>query len=134
MEKIIEQQVRVTANPGLKPQESFESKKLRDAIETLEKHPIPAWIFLSRYSTTQQKDGISIHGVIKSADTESSTVVVSVIMNEYAQSNYHIHTTLENLNKIVKNYWNELISVQIRPQINKNNQFEYELMAIETTK
>lgn len=107
------------------------TEKLEEANETLKKHPIPAWIFLSRYSATQQEKGISISGVLKSADVESSTLVVTVIVNEYAQSNYHIRTTPEMLNKIVKTYWNEAINLQIRPQINKDNQFEYELMGIE---
>lgn len=110
------------------------TEKLKRANETLEKHPIPAWVFLSRYSKTQQEEGISISGVLKRADVESSTLVVTVIINEYAQSNYHIRTTPEILNKIVKTYWNESINVQIRPRINENDQFEYELMTIEVVK
>jgi hypothetical protein len=41
-----------------------------------------------------------------------------------------IRTTPETLDKIVKTYWNQPISVQIRPQINAENQFEYELMEV----
>jgi hypothetical protein len=138
MEGILElekqQPVRVVANPGIKPMGKVESEKLRKANETLEKYPIPAWIFLSRYSKAQQQEGISISGVLKSADVESSTLVVTVIINEYAQSNYHIRTTPELLNKVVKTYWNEAINVRIRPQINKDNEFEYELVAIEVVK
>jgi hypothetical protein len=106
------------------------TEKLQTVKDKLEKHPIPAWIFLSRYSTIQQEEGICVRGVLQRADTASNTLVVAVIVNEYAQSNYHIRTIPETLTQIVKNYWNETINVQIRPQINKDNQFEYELMTV----
>ncbi len=105
-------------------------EKLQTVRDRLEKHPIPAWIFLSNYSKTQQQDGFCITGVLKYADRDKNTLLLLVIGDEDAQSNYHIRTTPETLNNIIKNYLNKEINVQIRPQINEANQFEYELMAI----
>jgi hypothetical protein len=57
-------------------------------------------------------------------------LIVLVTVNSYAQSNYHIHTTSDNLDKLVKAYWDKAINVRIRPQINVDNLFEYELIEV----
>ena len=105
-------------------------EKLKEAREWFDKHPIPAWIFLHKYSEMQREEGICINGIVKSIDVNANTFSVTVLVNDYAESNYRIRTTPETLNKIVKTYWTEPISVQIRPQINAENQFEYELMEV----
>ena len=136
MEDVLElkemQRAEVSVNPKLEKYEKRAglSKKAREASEFLEKHPIPAWILLRRYSTTQQQKGICIRGILKNADVATSTLVVTVTVNDYTPSNYHIRTAPETLNNIVKAYWGEPINVLIRPQINANNQFEYELIEV----
>jgi hypothetical protein len=105
-------------------------KKLKESREWFDAHPIPAWVFLHKYSKIQQEEGICINGILARGNVEANTFSVAVTVNKYAQSNYHIRTTPETLNRIVKTHWNEPISVQIRPQINAENQFEYELIEV----
>jgi hypothetical protein len=105
-------------------------EKLKEAKEWFDKHPVPAWIFLHKYSEIQQKEGICVDGTFKSTDMEAGTFLLNVTLNDNAESNYKIRTTPEILNKIVKNYLNKPISVQIRPQINADNKFEYELIEV----
>ena len=104
-------------------------EKLSEANEMLEKYPPPANFLLNRYNKKEQQDGIEVRGLLSSANADKSTFMVLKMKGVY-EINYHIRTTPEALNKIVKTYWNELISVQIRPQINAENQFEYELMEV----
>jgi hypothetical protein len=122
----------IVANTGFKPKGmgKVASSKLTEANEFLDKHPIPAWIFMSRYSQIQQEEGICIEGILKFADAEASTVTVVVTVNEYAKTNYPIHTTTNTANQLIKTYLGKTINVRIRPQINSDNQFQYELMAI----
>ena len=137
MEDVLElkemQRAEVSVNPKLEKYEKRVglSKKAKEASEFLEKHPIPAWILLRRYSTTQQEKGICIRGILKNADVETSILVVTVAVNDYASTNYNIRTVPETWNNIVKAYWGESINVLIRPQINADNQLEYELIEVE---
>jgi hypothetical protein len=105
-------------------------EKLKEAKEWFDKHPVPAWVFLHKYSKTQQIEGICVDGVFKSVDVNTSTFGIVVPVNDYAESNYRIKTTPKILVKLVEAYLNKPISVQIRPQINAENQFEYELMKV----
>jgi hypothetical protein len=122
----------IVANTGLQPKGmgKVASSKLKEANEFLDKHPIPAWIFMSRYSLKQQEEGICIEGILQFADAQANTVTVVVTVNEYAKTNYPIHTTINTLNQLVKTYLGKTINVRIRPQISTDNQFQYELMAI----
>jgi hypothetical protein len=104
-------------------------KKLKEANEMLEKYPPPADFLLERYNKTEQQDGISVQGRLINANADKGTFMV-LKMNGVYEINYKIRTTPEILNKIVKNYLNKPISVQIRPQITEKNQFEYELMKV----
>ncbi len=103
--------------------------KLKEANETLEKYPLPADLLLDRYSEIQQQEGISISGVIKRANAHNNTFLVMEMHGPY-EVHFNIRTMSETLNKLVKTYWGETINVRIRPQINEENQFEYELMAV----
>lgn len=136
MEDVLElekpQRAIVVANTGSKHKVmgKVEARKLKEANEFLEKHPIPAWIFMSRYSQIQQEEGICISGVLKYADAEASILIVIVTVNNDAQSNYHIRTTFDILDRLIKTYWGKTINVRIRPQINADNLFEYELIEV----
>jgi hypothetical protein len=105
-------------------------EKLQAAQERFAKYPVPAWIFLHKYSKKQQEEGICVCGILEQVDVEANTLLVTVTKNDAAPSEYAIRTTPEALANIVKIYLDETISLRIRPQINADNQFEYELMAI----
>jgi hypothetical protein len=135
MEDILELKEKKRAMAVLNPHvEKYEhitelSKKAKEARETLERCPPPAKLLLKRYSKTEQEEGISISGVLKRANEDTYTFMV-VKMEGVYDIHYHIRTTPDTLNQLVKNYWGETINVRIRPQINSDNQFEYELMAV----
>lgn len=104
-------------------------EKLKRANEMLEKYPPPAEWCMQSYSKMEQENGVEVSGVLKRADADVSIFLLKEKSGLY-EIHYPIRTTPEILNNIVKTYWNETINVQIRPQINKDNQFEYELMAV----
>lgn len=102
-------------------------KKLKEANEMLEKYPPPADWLLSRYSKTQQEEGIYVSGTLKCVNIEANTFLV-VEMHGLYEVHFNILTTVETMNQL---HINMAINVRIRPQINKDNQFEYELMEVE---
>jgi hypothetical protein len=104
-------------------------KKLQRANEILEKYPPPAEWCMKSYSKMEQESGVEVRGVLKRADADASTFLV-IEMSGLYEIHYHIRAAPDTLDKIVKAYWGKTINVQIRPQINKDNQFEYELMAV----
>jgi hypothetical protein len=106
-------------------------KKLKEANEMLEKYPPPADLLLGRYNKNEQQDGLSVRGILIHANADKGTFMV-LKMNGVYEINYNIRTTPEILNKLVKVFLNKPISVQIRPQINAENQFEYELMEVKS--
>lgn len=124
------QDTSVLINPALgKYENRMPSKKLQEANETLEKYPPPAKFLLKGYSEIEKQQGINITGVVKRANAAINTFMI-LIMDGCYEIHYHIRTTPEILDNIIKNYWDKEINVQIRPQINKHNQFEYELMEV----
>jgi hypothetical protein len=117
-------------NPELnKYEKRTPSKKLQEANETLERYPPPAKSLLKKYSEIEKQQGIHIAGIVKRINAETDTFTI-LIMDGHYEIHYHIRTSPETLNNIIKTYWDKEINVQIRPQINESNQFEYELMQI----
>ncbi len=99
-------------------------EKLKRANAMLDKYPLPP-----SYSPAEQESGIEVKGILRRADSDTNTFFV-VKMEGFYEIYFNIFTEPQTLNTIVKNYWGETINVQIRPQINKDNQFEYELIAV----
>ena len=136
MEEVIElkkyKQPIMVVNPDLDKYEDVVlfPKKLQDAIETLARCPIPADILLQRFSKTKQEQGFEINGILESADTAAHTFLVIVTVNKYHQINYNIRTAPETLNQLVKAFLDKPIKIHIRPQINADNLFEYELIEV----
>ena len=118
----------MTLNPELSKYEDVVlfPKKVEEAKETLTKNPIPAHIYLARYSKQKQEQGFEISGLLKRADADSNTFMV--VANNRSQTHYTIRTVPETLNRLVKAFWEEPITVHIKPQINADNLFEYELI------
>lgn len=104
-------------------------KKLKQANEVLEKSPLPAEMLLKRYSKLQQEEGIKVSGILKRANALANTFLVIEMRGSY-EVHFNIHTSSEILNQLVKKHWGETINVHVRPQINKENQFEYEFIEI----
>lgn len=103
-------------------------EKLKEARETLSKHPIPAEIYLLRFSKEEQEQGFWINGVVRKADADNNTFTV-ISTAQFTQTQYIIHTQLKILNSIVKNYWGKPLKAHILPKINKDEKFEYELLS-----
>ncbi len=106
------------------------TKKLKEANEMLEKYPPPADLLLSRYSKTQQEEGIYVSGTLKCTNSEANTFLV-VEMHGLYEVHFNILTTEDILKQLLKTYTNKAINARIRPQINTDNQFEYELIELE---
>lgn len=104
-------------------------EKLKEAEEMLEKYPPPASFLLSRYNKKELQDGITIQGLLNGYNTDNNSFRVLKRKGVY-ETKYQIHTTPDTLIQIIKVYWNKPISVQILPQINIENQFEYKLMEV----
>jgi hypothetical protein len=118
-------------NPDLNKYENVNmfSEKLKAANEILEKYPIPANIYLDSFSKIEQEVGFEVKGILKRADASKNSFLV-IEMDGSCEINYNIQTESKTLNKIVKAFWGEQIRVHIRPKINENNLFEYELIEI----
>jgi hypothetical protein len=67
--------------------------------------------------------------MLKRADGDKSTFLVIEMDGPY-EVHYDIRTQPEALNNLVRAFWDEPIKVHIRPQINADNLFEYELIEV----
>jgi hypothetical protein len=78
-------------------------------------HPQPFWI----------------SGVLKRADADKSTIkLASKATDTIPQTDYTINVMSETLNKLVKNYWGDIINVYIKPKTKKGKQHLYELIEV----
>lgn len=103
-------------------------EKLQEAKETIAKYGLPeAW--RNKPLETKEQSAFWMNGILKQADANANIFLV-IVMDNDNQINYKIHTVPEMLNKLVKSFWNEPIKVHIRPQINDENVFEYELIEV----
>lgn len=104
-------------------------EKLKQANEALEKSPLPAEMLLKRYSKLQQEEGFIVSGIVKRANALVNTFLV-IEMRGSNEVHFNVHTAPEILNQLVKKHWGETINVHVRPQINKENRFEYEFIGL----
>ncbi len=104
-------------------------EKLKEIKEVLTKNPIPAEIYLNRFSKTEQEHGFWVNGIVKQADGGKNTFLI-VSNTKNTQTQYIIQTISKTLNLIVKNHWGKSIKAHIQPTINKENRFEYVLINI----
>jgi hypothetical protein len=83
-------------------------------------------------SNTEQEQPFWISGVLKRADAEKNTIKLATNGTEpKSQPHYYtINVVSETLNKLVKNYWGDIINVYIKPKSTKGKQHRYELIEV----
>ena len=104
-------------------------EKLKEVRETLAKNPIPADIYLQRFSKSEQEHGFWITGIVKQADADKN-IFIMVATSNNTEMKYKVQTISKTLNSIVKNHWCKSLKVLIQPTINNENLFEYALINI----
>jgi hypothetical protein len=80
----------------------------------------------------EQEQPFWISGVLKRADAEKNTIKLATNGTEpKSQPHYYtINVVSETLNKLVKNYWGDIINVYIKPKSTKGKQHRYELIEV----
>jgi hypothetical protein len=72
-----------------------------------------------------------ISGVLKRVDADKNTIkLASKATDTIPQTLYTINVASETLNKLVKNYWGDIVKVYIKPKSKKGKQYPYELLEI----
>jgi hypothetical protein len=72
-----------------------------------------------------------ISGVLKRVDADKNTIkFASKATDTIPQTLYTINVASETLNKLVKNYWGDIVKVYIKPKHKKGKQYPYELLEI----
>jgi hypothetical protein len=119
----------IVINPELNKYESIVTfpEKLKEANETLAKYGLPeGW---EKKPDIKVQPAFWMSGILKEADANSNIFLI-IATDNGVQTHYPIKTTSKILDQLVKAFWNEPIKVHIRPQINANNLFEYELIEV----
>jgi hypothetical protein len=136
MEEVIElrkyKRPNIVVNPELNKhsKDVIDPEKLERVRERLEKHPLPAWFSMSRYSKIQQEHGFEVTGNLKRADATKNTFSLIEMEDEIDEMHYTIRTEPDILNNLVKASWDAPIKVHIRPQITADNLFLFELIEV----
>ena len=82
-------------------------------------------------SHTEQEQPFWISGVLRRVDADKNTIKLATKATDtIPQTDYTIKVVSETLNKLVKNYWGDMIKVYIKPKIKKGKSFEYELIEV----
>jgi DNA phosphorothioation-dependent restriction protein DptG len=72
-----------------------------------------------------------ISGILKRVDADKNTVkLASKATDTIPQTLYTINVASETLNKLVKNYWGDIVKVYIKPKNKKGKPSPYELLEI----
>jgi hypothetical protein len=73
-----------------------------------------------------------ISGVLRRVDADKNTIkLASNGIEPKSQPHYYtINVVSETLNKLVKNYWGDIINVYIKPKTTKGKQNQYELIEV----
>ncbi len=81
---------------------------------------------------TEKEEPFWISGVLKRVDADKNTIKLASNGTEKPSKThyYTINVVSETLNKLVKNYWGDIINVHIKPKSKKGKQFEYELIEV----
>ena len=85
-----------------------------------------------RLSNTEQEQPFWISGVLRRVDADKNTIKLASNGTEpKSQTHYYtINVVSETLNKLVKNYWGDIINVYIKPKTKKGKQNQYELIEV----
>ena len=130
IEEVLERETyKIIINNNIDSSKVMFPEKLKAAKEMLGKYPPSAELRMRSYSKFEQEYGFEICGAFKNVDIETNTFFVEKMSGPY-EIHFKIRTVSDTLNHLVKIYSGKTIKVQIRPRINAENQFEYELMSI----
>jgi hypothetical protein len=121
---------KITINNAIDDGKEICPEKLEEIRVHFEKHPLPAWFSMSRYSKIQQEHGFEVTGTLKRADTDTNTFFIIELEHDINEMHYTISAKSEILNNLVKAFWDAPIKVHIRPQITADNLFLFELMEV----
>lgn len=79
-----------------------------------------------------QEQPFWISGVLRRVDADKNTIkLASNGTKPKSQPHYYtINVVSETLNKLVKNYWGDIINVYIKPKSKKGKQHQYELIEV----
>lgn len=85
-----------------------------------------------RRLNTEQEQPFWISGVLRRVDADKNTIKLASngIGNKSQPHYYTINVVSETLNKLVKNYWGDIIKVYIKPKSKKGKQHQYELIEV----
>jgi hypothetical protein len=82
-------------------------------------------------SDKEEQQPFWISGVLRRADAYKNTIkLASNATDTIPQTDYTINVVSETLNKLVKNYWGDIINVYIKPKRKKGKQHQYELIEV----
>jgi hypothetical protein len=84
-----------------------------------------------RLLNKEQEQPFWISGVLKRVYADKNTIqLASKATDTIPQTDYTINVVSETLNKLVKNYWGDIINVYIKPKSKKGKQHQYELIEV----
>jgi hypothetical protein len=80
----------------------------------------------------KEEEPFWISGVLRRVDADKNTIkLASNGTKPKSQPHYYtINVVSETLNKLVKNYWGDIINVYIKPKSKKGKQHQYELIEV----
>jgi hypothetical protein len=83
-------------------------------------------------SDKKEEQPFWISGVLRRVDADKNTIkLASNGTKPKSQPHYYtINVVSETLNKLVKNYWGDIINVYIKPKSKKGKQHQYELIEV----
>jgi hypothetical protein len=102
-------------------------KELHELKALVQQHKLQ----YEQLSDTEEQQPFWISGVLRRADAYKNTIkLASHATDTIPQTDYTINVVSETLNKLVKNYWGDIINVYIKPKSKKGKQHQYELIEV----
>ena len=127
MNEIIELRAqKITINPELDKYNDVVSfpKKLVRANAMLEKWGLPKELE-DRILQRELKDALWVKGILRQVDADTNTFLIVVTATDnQPQIAYMVTTLADTLNKLVKDYWGDMVRVHIKPQNQSGQQYE----------
>jgi hypothetical protein len=102
-------------------------KELNELKALVQQHKLQ----YEQLSDKEEQQPFWISGVLRRADAYKNTIkLASHATDTIPQTDYTINVVSETLNKLVKNYWGDIINVYIKPKSKKGKQHQYELIEV----
>jgi hypothetical protein len=82
-------------------------------------------------NTHNQDQAFWISGILRRVDADKNTIkLASKATDKTPQTHYTINVVSETLNKLVRNYWGDIVKVYIKPKTKNGKANHYELIDI----